>query len=383
MYDLLIYDTSNFTDFPIGGQLTSIRNFLKYVAICKKDFAPKILLIGVTTKNDEVGRIGSVEIDGVHFDFLPVLYRNGDLSNVQKSLRLEYLKALFWQRRKIVCKKQTVHFIHTPEAFIAVKLMHPTAKTAVFSHGSFFNMVRGFRFFQKNKLVHFLFERFIILLLKSADLIFVLDEATKNQYLKYSDKVCRAENSIVLPENVEVREECYSPIRLLFVGRLSKVKRVDEIILAVERMKESVHLTIVGDGEERNTLEKLIETKHLEASVSVLGSLPPAEIGNQYREHDILIMNSVLEGKPMTILEAMSYGLPVITTPVGGIPEMVNEGCNAEFTDGTQTQIVLKVEKIKSRYNIYAEEVVQSIQIYDFQLVNSDIMKKLEEMIRD
>lgn len=375
MYDLILYDTSNFEDFPIGGQLTSIRNFLKYIAVCRREYAPKILLIGVTTKADQVGVCTSVEIDGVQFAFLPVLYRDSDLSRVQNSLRLEYVKALLKMGCRISISRTAVHYIHTPEAYIAVKLLHPAAKTAVFSHGSFFNMVQGFRFFQKNRIIHVLFNQFLILLLKTADLILTLDDASMEQYRKYTKKVFRGENSIVLPDKVPDRQFCHEPIRLLFVGRLSKVKGIGQIIEAVADLKGQAHLTIVGDGEERSCLEEMIEKGQLERLVHLEGACTPDRMKEYYIDNDILIMNSAVEGKPMVILEAMSYGLPIISTPVGGIPELMRGGMEGEFTDGTPEQITRCVAAVKENYSFYAENAVKCAIMYDYRHVNKKIFE--------
>lgn len=381
MYDLILYDTSNYVDFPIGGQLTSIRNFLKYIANCQPDFAERVLLVGITTNKTMVGIFQTIEIDGVQFSFLPVLFRDSNLSAVQKSLRVGFLKALFEHTRKIPYHKKAVHYIHTPEAYIAVKGVHPFARTAVFSHGSFFNMVTGFRFFQKNKLVHMLFNQFLVLLIKSADLLFVLDDDSEKQYRKYTQKVCRAENSIVLPDNVPERAVCHEPVRLLFVGRLSKVKRIDGIIAAVKQMNGQVYLTIIGDGEERQILEAMVAEQQIENIVSFLGALPPSEIGRYLRANDILIMNSSIEGKPMTILEAMSYGMPVITTPVGGIPELITEGQNGEFTDGTVTEIIRKLQLICSNYARYSAQSRNMAQKFDYRKVNSVTYQRLTGLL--
>lgn len=370
MYDLILYDTSNFEDFPMGGQLTSIRNFLKYIAKGRREYVKRILLVGITNNREEVGRLHQIRIDDAEFDVLPLLFRDGDLANVQKSLRMEYVKALLQKGRQIPCGRKSLHYIHTPEAYLAVKLLHPAAKTAVFSHGSFFNMVQGFRFFRENKLIAFGFEKFLIFLLKTANVLFVLDEETAEQYRKYNKNVFRVENSVVLPTQMPSREKCHDPIKLLYVGRLSRVKGIDEMIEAAERMQGKAQLTIVGDGEERASLEKLIREKNLQDKVWLMGGCRPAEVHRYYQECDILVMNSVVEGKPMTILEAMSYGMPVVTTPVGGIPEMVNAGQSAEFTDGTWVQIVQKVNKIEENYCNYAHCAYEESREYDYFYVN-------------
>lgn len=380
MYDLILYDTSNFRDFPMGGQLTSIRNFLKYITDSRKNFAKRILLVGITTDGEEMGRLIQIRIGDAEFDFLPVLLRDANLANVQKSLRVEYLKALLNAGKKIPCHKKSVHYIHTPEAYIAVKLIHPSAKTAVFSHGSFFNMVQGFRFFRENKLVSFCFEKFLIWLLKTANLLLVLDEETAEQYRKYNKNVFRVENSVVLPTEIPNRESCHDPIKLLFVGRLSRVKGIEGILEATERMQGKAELTIVGDGEQRESLEQMIGQKKLENVVLLAGGCAPAEVHRFYRECDILVMNSVVEGKPMTILEAMSYGMPVVTTPVGGIPEMVTAGQSAEFTDGTCNVILEKVLMIKESYVMYAANAADRSSCFSHDKVNVSIMDRLEQL---
>jgi len=377
MHDLILYDTSNFRDFPMGGQLTSIRNFLKYVAVCRPEAAKRILLVGITDDPAAVGKVGCVEVDQTSFAFLPVLCRERDLANVKKSLRLEYVKGLFRHRKQIPSGKGIVHYIHTPEAYLAVKPLHPAARTAIFSHGSFFNMVQGFRFFQKNRVIHVLFEQFLVLLLKTADLIFVLDEDSANQYRKYTKKVFRVENSIVLPENRMPRKECRTPVRLLFVGRLSRVKGIDGLLEAMTRLRGKAYLTIVGDGEERPALEKRIEEKQLEGTVCLAGSCTPEEVQTYYSSSDILVMNSSVEGKPMVILEAMSHGLPVLTTPVGGIPELVREGLEGEYTDGTPEQIGEKLEKLTGQYAAYSENALTRACCFDYRRVNGEVFEKL------
>lgn len=377
MYELVIYDTSNYEDFPIGGQLTSIRNFLTYIAEYQTDCCSKILLVGLTTSVTNLGKKKIVDIGGKQFDFLPVVYRNTNLKEVKSSLRLEFLKGLFKYKNEIPHEKEILHYIHTPEAFIQVKLCHPFAKTAIFSHGSFFNMVRGFRFFQNNEIVGNCFELFIKWMLRSADLIFVLDNDSLSQYINYNKNVVKVNNSIILPEEDYSDKQLHTPIRLLFVGRLSKVKRIDEIIKAVENCKEDVILTIVGDGEERTHLESLVETNR----VKFTGALKPEQVKNEMIRGDILVMNSVLEGKPMTIIEAMSYGMPIITTNVGGISELVEFGGNAIETDGTAASLIKAVNKMRPRFNEYSSMSIKKSKNFDYRTVNKNIYYEIKKQL--
>lgn len=376
MKKIIIYDTSDYENFPIGGQLTSIRNFLRYIAEEHPEDCIKFLLVGVTTKMEEIGVQRKIMMGEKEFSYLPVLYRNKELNKVHSSMRMAFLKALFRFKKQIPSGKDVIHYLHTPEAFIQIKMCHPFAKTVIFSHGSFFNMVKGFRFFTNNKVVGVAFEQFIKLMLKQADLIFVLDEDSRSKYKKYNKNVIKVNNSIVLPSEDYSQRRLHNPVRLLFVGRLSKVKRIDEIIKAVETSEQDLQLTVVGDGEEREYLQSLVKTDR----VHFIGAVKPCEVKEQMRESDILVMNSLIEGKPMTIIEAMSFGLPIITTNVGGISELVEFGENAVETDGKQESINIAIKYVCNTYMDYSVASHKIALSFDFHKVNKKIYDNFEHL---
>ena len=68
---LIFYDTSNYTDFPIGGQLTSIRSQLRYLCETREDLAGRILLVGVTKDPEQVGKLSEISLFGRQIRFLP------------------------------------------------------------------------------------------------------------------------------------------------------------------------------------------------------------------------------------------------------------------------------------------------------------------------
>lgn len=340
----------------------------------------RVLLMGITTDPEQVGVEQKIQIGNAEFSFYPVLYRDRELAHVQESLRLAYVKALLRHHSEIRKYKHAIHYIHTPEAYIAVRLVCPRAKTAIFSHGSFFNMIAGFRFFQKNKLVHWGFRQFLVTMLRGADVIFALDEASVEQYAPYNRHVYKVDNSIVLPPRMPDRSACHEPIRLLYVVRLSKIKGIDRLVEVAEHGKGHIELTILGDGEERGCLEERIRQTGTEQWIHLCGSCSPDQVASYMREQDILVMNSVLEGKPMTILEAMSYGMPIVTTPVGGIPEMVQEGCNAQFTDGTVDSILKQVQCISENYTTYASNAWENAKQYDYMAINGRIFAILKQL---
>ena len=240
MSRLLIYDTSNFIDFPIGGQLTSIGNFLRYVCEEHPERTDEILLVGVTLNPAEIGQIKKIERFGRQISFLPVTAAERDLGNTSKSLRLQYVKGLLKCRKLLRISKKDCNYVHTPEAYGIIKLFCPMAKCVIFSHGSYFNMERGFRFFQKNVLVKKGFVAYLKWILKNANLIFLLDKDSLRDYQPYNSNLIQVGNSIV-PE-IPKESACWRQgrYRIFFVGRLSKDKQVEPIIQAVMGMKECI-----------------------------------------------------------------------------------------------------------------------------------------------
>ena len=105
MSRLLIYDTSDFVDFPIGGQLTSIRNFLRYVCEEYPRSAEEIVLVGVTRRPEEAGKQKTIQCFGCRMTFFPVAAAQEDLGNTTRSLRLLYAKGLLKYGRMLKLKK--------------------------------------------------------------------------------------------------------------------------------------------------------------------------------------------------------------------------------------------------------------------------------------
>lgn len=134
----------------------------------------------------------------------------------------------------------------------------------------------------------------------------------------------------VVYNGVSIHSEVRSPkteVQLVFVGRLAEPKKpeltIEAISLLPEEIKNKINFTIVGDGPKRKMLEKLAEEKKIKMEFK--GSLIKEQALRELGFADIFVFISSWEGFPYTILEAMSYSLPVIASDVGGIDEAVNE----------------------------------------------------------
>jgi colanic acid/amylovoran biosynthesis glycosyltransferase len=124
------------------------------------------------------------------------------------------------------------------------------------------------------------------------------------------------------------------PLRILDVGRLVPEKGAPVLLDAVTRLAGrgiDVELRLVGGGELESQLKQEIEVRKLADRVTLVGPVGQDEILAQYHWADVFCLPSFQEGLPVVLMEAMSTELPVVTTPINGIPELVRDGCNGHL----------------------------------------------------
>lgn len=116
-------------------------------------------------------------------------------------------------------------------------------------------------------------------------------------------------------------------LRFINVARLSPIKDHENLLQACEILSNDSglnanwQLTIVGDGPLREQLQQSMDAKSLSEKVTFLGARN--DIAQLISQNDVFVLSSIAEGIPMTILEAMSGSTPVISTAVGGIPQVI------------------------------------------------------------
>jgi len=170
---------------------------------------------------------------------------------------------------------------------------------------------------------------FIAATLRKTDLLIALTEHTR-RWLEAEES---AERVRYLPNFVQLdaigappdRSARGAPVEVLFVGWLLEAKGVREL-LAAARNLSGARFTLVGPEEPRFTETIRGELDALADRVRVLPAQPRETIFQLYRESDVFVLPTWREGFPNVVIEAMAAGLPVVATPVGAIPEAVEDG---------------------------------------------------------
>jgi len=133
---------------------------------------------------------------------------------------------------------------------------------------------------------------------------------------------------MVTPQGVQTNRFILAPDNkknILFVGRLTAIKGVHKLIDALSDLRDlDITAIIVGDGPERPELEESIRTKDLSGKIKIVGW--SQNVNEFLSRGGILVLPSLFEGFPASVLEGMCSGLPTIVTRVGALPHFFRNG---------------------------------------------------------
>jgi glycosyltransferase involved in cell wall biosynthesis len=133
-------------------------------------------------------------------------------------------------------------------------------------------------------------------------------------------------------------------------SRITSRKGLKYLIEAVYKLSQkhpNTQLNIIGDGDEKYILEKLVKKLKIEKNVNFLGRISHEKISKFYQEANVFVLPSLNEGMSNTMLEALSSGLPIIATDTGGSKELITEGENGYIVEMKNSDdIDEKLEKL-------------------------------------
>lgn len=182
-----------------------------------------------------------------------------------------------------------------------------------------------------------------------------------------------APNINVTPKNTE-------EVNIISIGRLVNwkgFKALVELVPNLLKQKPNLKLYIIGDGPEKKELDSLIKGLDLEDNVILTGRLNKQEIEEYFSKTSLFVLNTAYEGLPHTVLEAMAAEVPVITTNIGGNPEVITNKKNGILVDYNNKQ---QLEQAILNLLNNPEQVREYIQAAKKNLTNFTWQNNIEQI---
>jgi glycosyltransferase involved in cell wall biosynthesis len=230
--------------------------------------------------------------------------------------------------------------------------------------------------------------RYISMVLSRADCLFLVSDFWK----AYFKTICPSTSStiiynpVAMPESVMLRDiEGYN---VLTVGRLGKNKGTYDILRAVPDVVEAypeVLFLFAGDGEIDN-VRNILGQEQWQSNVKLLGWVEGERKRRAYEEADVFLLPSYHEALPLAILEAMAYGLAIITTPVGGIPDAIEDGVTGILVEpGNSSMIAAAISDLfddRERARILGDSArLQAMREYEINNVLQMVYEAYDRLI--
>lgn len=251
---------------------------------------------------------------------------------------------------------------HDPGASVLASLIPKKIMIIAHIHGNHDNM----------KIISFKSVLFLISSLRYRKIIWVSNSCYNDYYFKkYLKSKSMILENIINPEEVKMKQlenslaESYDCI---YLGRLSQEKdpiRAIEIIKKVVMKIPNFKMVFVGDGVLRHDCQKLVEKYKLDNNIFFKG-FQDNPIPYLYNSK-ILLMTSRYEGVPMSALEAMCLGKPIISTPTDGLIELIDLNKTGFYSDDDNQLIeyIIKLYKNKEMYKLISQNALQRFTNYN------------------
>ena len=333
----------------IGGIKTFVSDFIRFAP---EDFAPEVVGCTGDPVARPVGRWQLLDIDGRPVRFLPVLGTPDVNVRPKVPLSLQFTLAAVMRREAHRFAGRILQFHHpgVPAGFLTVN-----APRILVVHLNVADIDSGAgesRWARLPGLLH----RFEDVTLPRMDRIFLVNRDGLAFYRERHPAV--ADRSAFLPTSVD--QDLFRPFApddrlearagmlrtldlpadaddrlILFVGRLEQQK--DPVLLveafaAAQANARNLRLVVVGDGGLLEDAQRRAAECGVAARVHWLGYRGRADMPGLMNASDVLLLPSRFEGMPITVLEALACGLPVVATAVGGVPLVVRDGDNGRLS---------------------------------------------------
>jgi glycosyltransferase involved in cell wall biosynthesis len=338
---IIIYPMDPVGD-KIGGVEVFIKNFIKYLP---DEF--ELEFIGVTSNKQArpVGRWQEIEVFGRKLKFFSVLYVRDENARGKIPLSLKFTISLSRYKALIPLKDRILMF-HRIEP--SISFINNDNKKVLFVHGNIADLYNPHTEVKWAKLTPLYFQMEKHLIGKFSN-VFVM---SKDGLIFYKKKYpSLSERFSFLPTWVD--DETFYPFKnsdekkkrrlqfikksgfslqdkfLLFAGRLEGAKNpllLIDTFFYITRHLSGVKLLVVGTGSLKKRMQRQIKQYGIDEKVYFFGAQPQERVAELMRVSDVFLLPSAFEGMPISVLEALGCGLPVVSNNVGEVKRVVQNG---------------------------------------------------------
>ena len=352
----------------IGGIEVYVNEFLKNIP---DDFVTE--LVGVTTDkiNRPVKKWTELDFYGKKIRFFPVLFvKNQDIKpKIPLSLRFTIallLSRIDYKNRVVFFNRIEPSIVFTKKNNPKILMVHNDVQEQIYKKDGevYWNKIPG---------IYRILEKYLI---SGLDYIY----SANNRLIEYYKRIYKKDKFFFLPssmvdeniffissEDKKVLKEkiikCYGFIPhaktwILFTGRLEKQKsplKLVEVFSEFQKRQADSVLIIIGDGSLKDAVNNRIEKLGLSKKIVTVPYLDRYRIADFCRASDVFLLTSLYENLPFSIIEALSCGLPVVTTDVGEVRRVVKEGFSGIVAGTSEiddiAEALVKIIKDRDRFS--------------------------------
>lgn len=385
---LTIFYQFNPWNSSIGGIQTVIKYFLKYAS---EQF--QVRLVGTGQPGDEIGTWQTKEYAGQSIQFMPLIELADDNVRHLIPTTLRYTTAL-------IGRNFDSDFMHFHRLEYALAAFGWSGEKTFFLHNDIRKQMnrdicKDAFLWQKFPQGYFALES---LLIRQFDRIYSCHTESRQfyqqQYPALSDRIEYIKNTVdwelffpltPMAKNLK-RQQLAKELTLtedtrfiLYVGRLHPQKDPLLLIRAFANLKQSnLHLLIAGEGELKADLEAEVQRHDISDRVTMLGTVDANKIGNLYRLSDVFVLSSAYEGSPLSVLEALACGTPVVSTKCGEIPLILTPESGFICLDRQSQTLAEGLMTVLSNPDAYpVEACLNAAQPYSAKTIVSQIYQSM------
>lgn len=388
MTRFIVVEPCNFIDFPIGGQLSFVRQLMQV-------FGNEIALVGYTHPGEPSGMWYKKRIDNIEYDYFGIYPITKTDLKPRIPLRIQNL-FWFWKNLKKVLNHPCSNwFIQAPEILLATSGVKSVNIAYMFPGVE--NPLEMPRYRWGRLFSNVFYQRFLKQVQK-ADIIYACADEEAIEDLRFrANGLLSGVNIIQFPtrynsdiffpiEKENAREKLgISKDDTIFVcnGRINSVKGWDLILAAfnsIQRECKNSQLIFIGDGEDRDKLLNMSHDFNLENKVSVTGFQSSDNVALYLNCCDVVLVGSEREGWSVSMLEALACAKPVVSTAVSGANTMIINGKNGYIVSERDPNEFAK-KAIESNKLTNASSISTEIASkYAISTLKSDLLKTWEHI---